>query len=816
MGISRETKSAGSAAFLCLLLALSPVFISPALPQETPAPPSEEKKETPAEEAKGTEPTEPVTPAPEAPPAFWEIRYQEIESWLEGDVRITHLTGGAQISQQDMWIRAENIIGWFDEKAAKERRERGEEPPKEQSLIGLDKVEFDEIYAEGFVRMKTETELVTSDGLYMNFRTSQGIMVNTLVRTKDAKRNLDVVLRAKTIRQLDARTFQAEEGSLTTCTFADPHYQIGVKSVEFKRGSGESGRASLTHIVPEAGGFPIFYWPMYFLRLGQGSPLRNFKFEKSGRYGVTVKTKWGFDLNRYRRDANGEIERDEDGAPKEKRWGRLLFDIDYFSMRGTGYGPGLEYEWEDYEGLIQTYYIRDRGPDDKDKFGRRFLPLEDRDRGRAKLYHRHYLDSLVQGLRMDMELSYVSDRNFLEEFFEREFKESKEQESYLYLRYVNGNKALTGLERLRMNDFQNQVEYSPAVAFTTIAEPLVGERLYYTTITEFDNVRNKYDDELDLDSERIWRFDTYNEFGYPISAKPVNFVPFLGARFTGFEDAVNSEGHIDRFIGSAGTRISTQLQRVYETNIAALGIFGIRHTALFEVRYTNNYECSQKPDELYLFDAVDQASAFEEVSFEERHRFETKDSNKENPIEFMNMGYEIEYYPDHVRDTDRMRAQNYMPPFNWINNYPDKDGEYKHRNWSNLNADLTVSPRGIFSFSGEAEYDTYTSDIDVSTVTITATPKPELRTSIYHRFLRGIADTIGTNIEWEMTEIWGLELDFQYDFMRGTISDQTYVLKRNLHDFMLEFSIDIDEGKDDTTYSMVLYPKAMPKAKVRF
>lgn len=770
----------------------------------------------PTEGAAEDDPSSPATerkgPTIQPTTLTWEIQYGEIESWLEDGIRITLLSGGAQISRPDVWIKAENIVGWYNEKAARERRKReGEDEEKNNNrVLRVEKVEFDEVYAEGFVRMKTRRELVTADRLYINFAASRGIIQNAEVRTRDFKTKLDVVLRARVVRQLDERTYRAEDGSITTCTYGEPHYVVGVKEVEFKRDK-EGDQVLFTHIVPRLGGFPIFYWPFYFVRLDEGPPLRSVRFERSGRHGITVRTRWGFDLNRYERDESGEIIRDEDGIPKEKRWGRLTFDIDHFQRRGTACGPGLEYEWTDYEGSIETYYIRDRGPDEKNEYERRFLPLEDKDRGRVRLFHRHYLDSLVHGLRLDAEISYVSDRNLLEEFFEHEFEEDEEQESYLYLRYVRENMALTALQKLRTVDFQDQIEYTPSLGFTMIAQPLFPGTLYLTTFTRCDNVRNRYDDSLDLDSQRIWRVDRYAEIGQPFRLGVFNFTPFIGTRFTWFEEGVDARKNINRFVGSAGARLGTVLQRTFETRNETLGIHGLRHTALLEMRYTNNYECNRKPEKLFQFDTIDEVSTFEELSIEKRHRFETKDATGENPWEFMNISFEVEYYPDPARDTGRPRNQNFLKPFNWISNYPDEDGEYKRRNWSNVHVDLSVTPRGILSFSGNAEYNTYTGSIDASTVGVTATPRQEIRTSLYHRFLRGIADTVGTNLQWDITEIWGVEVDFQYNLSRGVIADQRYVLKRKLHDFVLEFMVHLDEGKDDTTYSVVLYPKALPK-----
>ena len=78
-----------------------------------------------------------------------------------------------------------------------------------------------------------------------------------------------------------------------------------------------------------------------------------------------------------------------------------------------------------------------------------------------------------------MELSYLSDRGFLEEFFESEFDNGKEQETLLHLKKQRANWAFTALAQTRLMDFTTATERLPDLGFFVVGQPLWGQMLTY-------------------------------------------------------------------------------------------------------------------------------------------------------------------------------------------------------------------------------------------------------------------------------------------------------------------------------------------------
>ncbi len=729
-----------------------------------------------------------------------EITYQTIESWMEGDVRVTVMLGNVEMRQEGLFLRADSVVGWYDEVAANAREEAarrgGQKPPSEPV--------FDEFYAEGFVRLVREFEVVEADQMYFDLRNHTGLVLETTIRTIDVKNKLPLAVRARELRQIDRTKFVAEEAQITTCEYGDPHLSVRVGKVEFQR-EASGGRASLKNVSGETSGIPFFYLPFYWTRIGQSYPLRSLSYTNSGRLGQTVRSDWGFDIKKYVRDEAGEIVRDAEGKAKEKKWGDLLFSADYMSKRGPGAGVDLEYGWENYSGYLNSYYVNDEGPGTHSDLDKRVQDPGSHNRWRLKAFHRQHL---APSWRADFEYSEQSDRFFLEEFFEKEFQEGKAQETYAYLRHTKENLGATLFANLRRNEFQNQNEYMPQASFYFLAEPLWNTGLYYTNFTQLANVRSRYDDQLDLNSERIWRFDTYHELSLPIDLSVVQVAPFAAVRYTGFEEDIDRDGGVDRVLSTGGVRLFTQLHRAYDTRWELVGLNGLRHIVSVDARYTNNLDTTQEHEELFAFDSVDALDHFEEVSVELRQRFQTrKNGNPDESFEFLTLGLEAEYYPDERRDVRTRNDQNFLYPMNWIPVAPvSKSGAFQRRNWSNLFFDLAFTPDAPFGVRWDMEFNQYGEGVQIAHTYLDYHPSKAFTITLSHNYVDGVTDAVGLSVKWQATEKWRIQWDEQYDFDRSEFLESRLAVRRDMHDYQVEGFVSLDEGKDDVTFGFLIAP----------
>ena len=94
---------------------------------------------------------------------------------------------------------------------------------------------------------------------------------------------------------------------------------------------------------------------------------------------------------------------------------------------------------------------------------------------------------------MTAEVSYLSDENFLEQFYRTEFNVGKEQETLLYLKRIQDNWGLSFLGKMRINDFVDQVEELPTAEYHLMGQSLFDDRLTFYSDNQVSRYRYRYD-----------------------------------------------------------------------------------------------------------------------------------------------------------------------------------------------------------------------------------------------------------------------------------------------------------------------------------
>ena len=287
------------------------------------------------------------------------------------------------------------------------------------------------------------------------------------------------VVRAERVRVEGLRRVVAERAEFTTCDFGEPHYALRARrltvealGLEEERGpvlpalverSQEGSDAlqresqapreiDLEDVELEVFGerrltlpFPMWRtnWPLPRVRVGQSSRLGGF----------------------------GVVELDVDLAEWQTGIGRLRLSgetgAEVYSQRGEGGSLGLRWsrsgEGGGGRGALRGFGLRDRG--EEDRVG---TPVETE----GRYWLRGVIREQLGDLEIDAEASKQSDAGVLLEYFRGVQQTEKEQETYLHLRYRRDALALRGIGRVRLNDFQEQVERLPEVRLDWTHVPL--------------------------------------------------------------------------------------------------------------------------------------------------------------------------------------------------------------------------------------------------------------------------------------------------------------------------------------------------------
>jgi hypothetical protein len=243
-----------------------------------------------------------------------------------------------------------------------------------------------------------------------------------------------------------------------------------------------------------------------------------------------------------------------------------------------------------------------------------------------------------------------------------------------------------------------------------------------------------------------------------------------------------------------------------------VGLRGLRHIVEMEGRYADALDCSLSPSEVFPFEDLDQLDEFREWSFEMRQRFKTRGEDG-RAFEFLDVGAEIEYYPDARRDTASYRPDTIMPPFNWILLAPDAGtGAYPRRHASNLHYEAAFRPREFLRLGAGGEYNYETRHEEVRELSVGVTPFEGFSASMTHTFVRGLTDAYTFGASWAFTEKWRVSGAVQYDFRVDEYVSQNAVIGRDFHDFVLEAVVERDYGRDEQRFYLSFLPKFLARS----
>jgi lipopolysaccharide assembly outer membrane protein LptD (OstA) len=702
--------------------------------------------------------------------------------------RILTVSPSVTIEHGALKVWADHLVVWIRE---------GEDPPPSPSFS------LREFYAEGHLRMDSGRQVLEGERAYVNLETGTMLVEKARLRTQSKRRGIPLTLGAAELRRIGQGDTTGTQVTVSTCDFEVPDYRMVAKEVVV-HGEWKSGDIDVygVKLFINPLDFPLLYTPYLPVTFGSQIPLRKLRYERSRNFGQAVFSKFGIDIPKTHRDDKGDPVVDENGETDTDDWGFVGFDLDWMQRRGFGLGPEYEYAWDGYFGFGDMYYIHDRGDVPPSDFNSRLFPIPQDDRGRARLFHRQ---QIWKGLSTDLELHYVSDRNFREEFLEKEFKNDKEPESYALVRFIDRNFGMTALYRPSINPFEDYVEYLPQVTQALIAQPLWGG-FYLSHHAQFANVRHRKDEDVEnVAQPRTVRADAEETLTRPFSLGPVRFMPWAAGRYTYYDAAPSTDFFANRYTVAWGARARIAAWKMFPFNNDILRLEGIRHIASLEARWFDQYTSIPSKD-VWQFDAVDQVENFQEIALELRNRFETKNPKTGEIYDALNIGLALEFYPDPARDTHRRNPQNNLYPAYWITVHPDDEGRYRSRRVSSLNLDVEAVVRDQLTLKGVVDWSPYTRHIEETHAEFRFIAAENLTFRLTQQYVRGLTSTVGAGFDLKLSEKWTISGQTEYDFKARRALKHEYGLRRNLHDFDLELRLRYDSGRDEFSASIGLIP----------
>lgn len=669
------------------------------------------------------------------------------------------------------------------------------------------------VYLEGDVLLTRGQRMIRASRLFYDFDNEQALILDVVTRAAEPSRGVPIYVRASEVRQLSATEYEAHKAQFTTSEFHTPHVSIGADRVYLKdrtpRGASgeiigvEAGQYKAHHTTLNLEGTPVAYWPF-----SQGDfsrdrmALRNVKMGYDGDFGGRIETQW-YLFNLMGLEAPAGF----DGTYKQ----------DYFSDRGPAAGIDLDYQRDDYYGLLRSYYVHDDGEDDLGGDRGSVDPVR-QNRGRFTWRHRQYLP---KDWELTLETSYLSDANYLESWERSEFENGKDQENLIYLVKRQDNWQFSSLANWRINEFLTETEHLPDNVFSLIGEPL-GEYATLYSESRFGGVRYRFAHEdiygLKPDRTFAWvstgtviRGDTREELQFPLpDLGPLRLTPYVTGRLTGYDDspknlfASNGGGFLRQF-GAVGLRGDTVLTRVDDSiESEFFDVHRLRHVIRADFA-TWGAAGNKNSDDLTPFDpGVDDISDFSGGTAGLRQKFQTQRGGPGNwrTVDWIILDLEAGFFNDPEKDDNTHGDYIFSRPEDSISS-----------NFIATNFQYRISDSTVLVHDNV--FDVNEGNLGTSNVTLAVEREPRLSYFVGWRYIHDTENNLlALGANYRLSEKHTIAFRELYDIEEGRNFSTEVVYIRRWPRWYTAVAFDVDKALDDTGITFSAWPEGAPRLGV--
>ena len=504
-------------------------------------------------------------------------------------------------------VEADRVVVWAQGDAAK----RLAGPQGETS----GQMEF---YLSGHVEIrflgaKGQTETLLCDEAYYDVGRSVAIALQADLELREKKLPYPVHLKAPEVLKLNATTYEASPSEVYSSTLpSDPGLRVELrKTTIVEREDVRTSIFGIPLINPKTGqadieklhyftgrdmvvrleGVPIFYFPYFAGNVEDPlGPLDAVSFNYNRIFGFQVFTTWDmFELLGSRR-------------PQNQNW-RLF--VDYLTARGPALGMQYDYYGTKlfgipgrFENLTKAYGIYDTGHDTVGSGGQfafvtpiQTVPLI-QPNWRGRFLERLNAQDMPYGFMSQIQVSLLSDRNYLEQYYQNEFFNDLNQETFIYVKQQQGNWAWTALGETWQRDWVTETEWYPKLDGYLIGQTIF-DRLVYNAHASIGYAQLRPTAQApppflptDVRTD-TGRADLMQDVSLPFMLGPFNIVPYLVGDLTYYTSDVNDTS-AGRAYGGGGLRASIPFSKLYPDVCSELwNLSGIYHKIVLSANYFN-------------------------------------------------------------------------------------------------------------------------------------------------------------------------------------------------------------------------------------
>ena len=690
----------------------------------------------------------------------WEMNGLFEKSLVEADIDEPHRlrgTGGVSFTYAGALLTAETIF--FDPQSG-------------------------EALAEGDVRIQRDEQIWVGDKIRYNFKTRE-IQAEQFRTGKPPFFASGQGLHA----DLTNAIYAATNASITSDDVAVPAIKVRAHYIKIIPGQ----KIIAHHATLWVGGVPVFYFPFYSRNLGPNANNLNFIPGYRSSFGP-------FLLGSYTWFLNEQL----DG----------VVHVDYRERRGVGAGPDFNYHLGRWgEGALKYYYLRDEDPN---AGGLTNLSLPD---NRQRLYF-SYLAAPATNLEIKALARYQSDSRVLRDFFESEYRQDSQPNSFFDVRKFWQNFSLEAYAQPRLNDFLETVERLPDLRLTGFRQQLGDTPLYYESESSAGYYRRRFADTNgpapgDFAAARA---DTFHQLLLPQTFFGwLNVTPRVGGRFTYYSRATGEGATTDetyRGVFNTGAEASFKVSRLWPgIQNRLLQMDGLRHIIEPSLNYVFVPSPTHSTNELPQFDYELPSLRLVPIEFPDYNAIDSIDSQN-----VLRLGLRNKLLTKRQgRIEDLLNWDIYT---DWRLR-PNRNQE----TFADLYSDLVAKPRSWLKLESLIRFDLESGNFRLAFHTLTLQPNNVWSWTLGHFYLRDDFQPVSTalgegnnlitsSIFYRVNENWGLRATHHYELRDGRMEEQYYSIYRDLRSWTAALTFRLREnrtGPEDFTVAFTFSLKGHPR-----
>ena len=681
--------------------------------------------------------------------------------------------------------------------------------------------------------------------VYYEFDTDRAIMTDVLFHTIDLKKQIPLFMRAQKLRQLSSGEFKMENVEMSSSAFVTPSYGIGASNV-YVRGEdsgdpteGERIQFKADNVTVNTFGLPIFYFPSIGGTMTtKGSTFRTIDLVNDNEFGFGLRSRWGLF------ESLGVI------PPKDLD---ATYTLDYLSKRGPAGGVDATYSggfvsdttkqpWN-FLGDFHSYFINDRG---EDVLGAARLDEkpEDEFRGRAYFEHQHFFPDDWQA---QVRLGYVSDSNFMAQYFPDEFhdnlpvddsiylKHAHDSESFGFLAEAQPNRAISSADEEQEN---REISRLPEVNYYRVGDSFADDRLTFFSENSASALKFVRDEQSLTQQgfypavepgepayaftgdpgETVYRADFRQEVDYPINAGPFKVVPYAFTRYTPYsagvvppavspqQKAIPTDiimsGDRNRVMAGVGARLTTAFWKV--DNAVESDVFDLHRLRHIVEPEVNVFASSSNVDQnrVFVYDPeVDAVNDIEAVQLALRQRWQTKRGGpgRWRSVDFFALNLYGNFYGN--QPENRFRAPT---DFRGLFYYSNPEASPAR---NSANADATWRISDTTAVLSDVEENLDKSRLATASLGVAVQRGDRMTYFVGTRYIADLHSNVATiEAEYQLDRKYTFALSESLDLAQNKDVYYTFALTRNFDNFAVSIRAFYDQSTNDKGFSFGLQP----------